>query len=86
MDDMKKDIPWINTVKVLCMIIIYFYHTTVYMQFDISNSIHPYYRLFYTNAFFFVSGYLLFSKQLSFPLKSLDFKGWNNAVGGVRLC
>lgn len=62
----SSDINWINVCKALCMIFIYFIHCQSYygVWFEHINSIiHP----IYVNAFFFVSGYLLFRKHLSIP-------------------
>ena len=63
-DNSRKNINWINAVKAICIISVYFIHSQLYygcwMQ-RVNDFIHPY----YVNAFFFVSGYLLFRKQLS---------------------
>ena len=63
---MKKDINWINAVKALCMIMVYVVHGMFYygvFYHDVALFLHP----VYVNAFFFVSGYLMFRKQLSQP-------------------
>ena len=62
----SKDINWINVVKALCIILVFLRHSESYYgvllgQFD------GLYLTIYVNAFFFVSGYLLFWKQLSEP-------------------
>lgn len=59
----KKDIYWINAVKALCMIFVFFVHCQLYYGtiFNFNYYIYP----FYVNGFFFISGYLLFRKQLS---------------------
>ena len=62
----KKNIIWINTVKALSMIFIYFVHCQLYYGLlfsGLNQFIYP----FYVNVFFFISGYLLFSKELSSP-------------------
>lgn len=67
MNDFRKNINWINAMKALCMLGVFFVHCELYygMWLDyINDYIHP----LYVNAFFFVSGYLLFRKQLSAPL------------------
>ncbi len=64
---MKKDINWINAVKALCMIMVYVVHGMFYygvFYHDVALFLHP----VYVNAFFFVSGYLMFRKQLSHPV------------------
>ena len=61
-----KEIDWINVLKAICMIFVYFGHSELFY----GEYIEPadWFRLtFNTNAFFFVSGYLLFWKQLSSP-------------------
>lgn len=67
----KKDILWINYVKALSIIGVFFVHCTSYyglVPSIINHFIHP----FYVNAFFFVSGYLFFRKQLSVNLLCQD--------------
>ena len=61
-----KDINWINVTKALCIIGVFFVHCQLYYgcMFDgLDKFIYP----FYVNGFFFVSGYLLFWKQLTLP-------------------
>ena len=63
---MGKDINWINAVRGLCIIMVYMVHCEAYYGVWIGWAnvfIHP----VYVNAFFFVSGYLMFRKQLSQP-------------------
>lgn len=63
----KKNISWINFLKAVCIIGVFFVHSQLYCGYwmGVANVfIHP----FYVNAFFFISGYLLFRKQLSEPL------------------
>ncbi|GEM_PF-525228 len=60
----NKDILWINYTKAISMILVYLVHSQLYYGYMMDNLnvfIHP----FYVNSFFFVSGYLLFKKQLS---------------------
>lgn len=67
MNDSRKNINWINALKALCMLGVFFVHSQIYYGIwfcGINNYIHP----LYVNAFFFVSGYLLFRKQMSAPL------------------
>ena len=62
----KKDIYWINALKAICMIFIYFGHSELYYGVYVEQV--DWFRLtFNTNAFFFLSGYLLFWKQLTPP-------------------
>ena len=65
----NKSILWINYLKAISIIGVFFVHCNLFYGYDmhiINRFIHP----FYVNAFFFVSGYLLFRKQLSEPLIS----------------
>lgn len=56
---------WIDLVKALCMIGVYLCHSEVYYYgmggLQLGYIVQP----FYVNAFFFVSGYLFFSKWLN---------------------
>lgn len=62
---MQKDrLNWINTSKAVCMMIVYFYHCECYLGFNKSDIYH-FYSPFFTNAFFFITGYLLFRKELT---------------------
>lgn len=59
-----KSILWINYLKAISIIAVYFVHSQLYYGYMLDSwniFIYP----FYVNAFFFISGYLLFRKQLS---------------------
>lgn len=61
------------------MLAVFFVHCESYyghVYGGLNGFIHPW----YVNAFFFVSGYLLFWKQLSTPRIEEDWKVW--ACGG----
>ena len=76
----RKDIVWINYVKALSIIGVYFVHSGLYYGLftsSINTFIHP----FYVNAFFFVSGYLFFRKQLSGNLLCQDIGEYINGGG-----
>lgn len=80
---MKNDILWINYVKAISIIMVYFVHCNQYYGINmglINSFIHP----FYVNAFYFISGYLFFRKQLSEPLLSQDKKTYFS-IGGKSL-
>lgn len=67
----NKDIYWINALKAICMIFIFFGHSELF--YDVYFEPIDWFRLtFNTNAFFFVSGYLLFWKQLTPPRIEAD--------------
>ena len=63
----KNQISWIDSAKAICMLLVYVNHCEFYANGDFFN-IRPFYRLFFVNLFFFVSGYLFFRKQLSIPV------------------
>ena len=77
-----KDINWINALKALCILFVFLRHSENYYGEDLGwfDSI---FLPFYVNAFFFVSGYLLFWKQLSVPRISETRKKY--LTGGGRL-
>lgn len=61
---MNKQIIWINSARAICIISVFLIHCSSYYGFGlgiISDVVHP----FYVNAFFFISGYLFFRKQMS---------------------
>lgn len=69
----KKDIYWINAVKALCMIFVFWGHSELYYGYYI-GIVDKFRLTFNVNAFFFISGYLLFWKQLSSPRIDADRK------------
>lgn len=60
----QKNIPWINYVKGICILFVYLLHCGTFYGYSVPI-IGKYYAPFFVNAFFFVSGYLIFRKQLS---------------------
>ena len=77
----NSSINWINILKVLCMVLIYLNHSEIYCSTTVGE-LRNIYLPFFVPAFFFVSGYLLFMKQLKEPLISLSAKDWFNSIGG----
>lgn len=80
----NKKITWINTMKALCLIGVFFVHCQLYYGLllnDINQFIYP----FYVNGFFFISGYLLFCKQLSSPKIEENMKIYISKNGGGNL-
>lgn len=60
----KKDISWINYVRVICMFLVYFFHTENRAHFDfLGRGFDVFFKPFFVNTFFIVSGYLLYRKQ-----------------------
>ncbi len=60
----KKNILWINLVKGFCVLGVYYVHVVSFYGYSIPK-VADYIKPFYVNAFFFISGYLLFRKQFS---------------------
>lgn len=79
----KHNIFWVDAVKAICMIVVYFAHAEIYTDYTIMP-INNVFRPFYVNAFFFVSGYLLFRKQWSESMLSQPVKAWLSPSGGGR--
>ncbi len=82
-DNSKKNINWINAVKAICMISIYFIHCQFYCNYWMPGVVNDLITPYYVTAFFFVSGYLLFRKQLSSPM--IDQTRLEYAKGGGLL-
>ena len=80
----QKSITWINTIKAISIVGVFFVHSQIhygYMIAGLNCFIYPW----YVNAFFFVSGYLLFWKQLSVPRIDEDRKLYISMGGGKTL-
>ena len=85
---MKEELNWINCVKAICIILVFFAHSVSISGAGIPDWLYWLYDPVYVNAFFFVSGYLLFGKQLSKPLADENRKeyvrsGGRNMLGNV---
>ncbi len=80
----QKNIAWINTLKAICIIAVFFVHCQSYYGASISEA-NQFVHTFYVNAFFFVSGYLLFWKQLSAPRINEDMHSYMLTGGGKLL-
>lgn len=65
--EQKSEIRWINSAKAICMLLVYVNHCEFYADGSFFN-LRPFYRLFFVNLFFLVSGYLFFKKQLTSPV------------------
>lgn len=59
---MKQELSWVNNAKAICMMVVYFYHTSVYSGYPSIG--FNFYSPFFVTSFFFISGYLFFSKHL----------------------
>ena len=60
----QHKIHWINFIRALCIIIIYFIHAEEFFGFTI-RGFDKYLLPIYVNAFYFVSGYLMFKKHIT---------------------
>lgn len=78
---MNKNLHWVNAVKLLCMVFVFFNHSEIYSEHYV-GWLDRIYIPFFVNAFFFVSGYLLFRKQLSQEICSSFLGPWMKAWGG----
>ena len=73
MQNSSRYINWINALKALSIVFVFFAHAQYYYHCRLpflNRFINPW----YVNAFFFLSGYLLFWKQLSEPRINEDSK------------
>lgn len=79
----NKSINWINYVKAFSIIAVFFVHTQNYYGF-VMKEINSFVTPWFVNAFFFISGYLLFWKQLSEPKISENRKAYLSKDGEGR--
>lgn len=76
----NSNLHWINNCRALGILMIFFVHCASYYNYNIKNIslfIHP----VYVNLFFFISGYLLFRKQLSEPVINESFRAFPCSSG-----
>lgn len=83
MSNINKNLSWVNNLKVICMVLIYLNHSEIYCDFNIGPIRNVYLPVFVL-SFFFVSGYLLFRKQLSIPICQFGVKEWIKTKGGGK--
>lgn len=74
---------WVNAAKALCMIAVLFVHSENYYGMRLGE-VNPFICGFYVNAFFMISGYLLFKKQQTAPAIGADCVQYA-IEGGVNL-
>lgn len=79
----KSELSWVNWMKFICMLLVYLNHSEIFYGYRI-DSVGYLYRPVFVNAFFFISGYLLFRKQWNTKLLSLGRKEWYNVMGGAN--
>ena len=70
MDSNRKDIVWIDWIKTFCMFLVYWCHISM---FGIKCAVNVPYAFFFVNAFFFISGYLIFKKYYSPSIQDKSF-------------
>lgn len=76
-----KQLAWIDTIKACCMIGVYVLHTQSFIGGGGSWLLPAMVSPFYVNAFFVVSGYLFFRKNLDTAFTTNDFaKGLTNLL------
>ncbi len=80
----NKNINWINAVKGICMIAVFYVHSMILCGPKIPFA-SPEIHAFYVNGFFFISGYLLFWKQLTPPKIEENFTEYINKGGYMLL-
>lgn len=79
----RSELPWVNWMKFICMLLVYLNHSEIFYGCKL-GWVGDLYRPVFVNAFFFISGYLLFRKQWSTKLLSLGRKEWYNSMGGGK--
>lgn len=79
----KEMINWINVQKVVCMFVVYLYHTEGRFGLD-NESLHAYFFPWYVNSFFFISGYLCYKSHVDGFLK-LSPLSWFKQTGARML-
>lgn len=78
----QKNISWINWVRAICMFLVYFFHTENRAKFDFLNrDVDLFIKAFFVNAFFVVSGYLLYRKQEQIYQRVKDVHVWLKEFG-----
>lgn len=75
-----KEIPWVDNIKGICIILVILYHYGIFIGYDASKWIYFIFP-FFTNSFFFTSGYLIFRKQLNTEIIKKRLKEWINTDG-----
>jgi len=80
----KKNIKWINLIKATCIVFVFFRHVEINYDLYLGDFFDGIISTFYVNAFFFVSGYLLYRKQLSEPLVKETLGRYISKDGGGR--
>ena len=81
-NEMKKDISWINYARVICMFLVYFHHTENRAHFAfLGRGFDVFFSPFFVNAFFIVSGYLLYRKQEQIYQRVKCIRTWFKQYG-----
>lgn len=77
---MDKEITWINHAKCICMLFVYLDHSEFFCGCKIGTVRNLFLPIF-VNAFFIISGYLLFKKQLSMEMITQRRSVWMRGGG-----
>lgn len=77
-----RNISWINYVRAVCIFLVFFIHTENRAHFEfLGRTLDVFFRPFYVNAFFIVSGYLLYKKQELIFQKVKTTRDWFKDYG-----
>ena len=71
----NANIQWINWAKFICIILVYLYHSETRSRYFI-DGLDKFYKPFFVNLFFILSGYLLYFSQTKKELINLTSKEW----------
>ena len=87
---LRKDIVWVDYVKVICLFFVYFSHSAYYTE-TVLPQVCALYRPFYVDAFFVISGYLFFRNLLpdsgiSLSLSLSSYKPIDNPIHHLFVC
>lgn len=75
------NLVWVNYVRFICIVLVYYYHSSIKIGYEENHFFRCLYEPFFVNAFFFISGYLLFRKYQSAQFYMLDNSQWNGTYG-----
>ena len=76
----NKNLLWVNCVRGICVLAVFLIHSESYYDYIIPN-VAVFIQPFYVNAFFFISGFLLFRKQFSSSSFSMPTRDYFKSIG-----
>lgn len=83
MTNKKENLIWVDAIKFICLLLVFINHSEIYSSFRFEWGGY-FYRPIFVNAFFIISGYLLFRKQWNMSMLALDRREWFAIQGGGR--